>query len=89
MARSVLGRGGIGVSLHVYELPTNPRPGVKLHCVRCGGTFSARKGDYFAAEPTTELVHCGYDMELVMEETHVTSITPANADTLPAEEKWP
>ena len=44
-----------------------PRP--ILYCARCGGEYSANKGDYFMARPDTILKCCKYPMSLVVKRT--------------------
>ena len=38
-------------AVRVRDLPEHPRPGVMLYCYRCGGEWSATRGDYFMAAP--------------------------------------
>ena len=45
-------------------LPSEPRPGVSLHCSSCHADFSARRSDYFAH--VNEVPRCGCGQKLVL-----------------------
>lgn len=68
------------MALYVRDLPVTPGLDVVLYCTRCGDTFSAARGDYFAADPDTELVHCDYDMVLARRQVHIIGISPQEAE---------
>jgi hypothetical protein len=51
--------------LHIIDLPTLDN-GTLLRCPRDGREYSARRGDYFRADPNTIMrCPCGASLELV------------------------
>jgi hypothetical protein len=42
----------------VDKLPSNPEPGVSLHCDGCHSSYSAHQGDYFMLKSGTKM-RCG------------------------------
>lgn len=55
--------------IHVSDLKDQigkPGPHPCLYCPRCGETFSANAGDYWAVDPNRVLKHCGSNMRLVI-----------------------
>jgi hypothetical protein len=49
---------------HLTDCSGYPSP--MLLCRYCGATYSASRGDYFAADPETKFKHCGRNMALVI-----------------------
>lgn len=57
--------------LRIRDLTDNPSPHVMLLCSRCGGEYSAYRGDYFMAPPDTVMKcgHCKGAMRIVEKQT--------------------
>lgn len=51
----------------VADLPDlfdSPAPRPALHCLMCGNSYSAHKGDYFDADPNAVFTCCDQPMQL-------------------------
>ncbi len=67
----------------VAELPETPPAGVVMQCLECRERYSARRSDYFAADPRTEFTCCGVPAMLVRWRTTAEMITPREAEAHP------
>jgi hypothetical protein len=51
-----------------------PHPRTTLHCFECGQSFSAHRGDYFAADPEHLFICCDKPMQLVVKRTQYVGV---------------
>ena len=61
-------------------LPIRPRSGVCLYCDICGETFSATRGDYFAADPCTPMLCHERPLRLVEKRVRYVNVSPDRAE---------
>lgn len=66
--------------IRVADLPDESSTRALLHCPRCGGEYSAYRGDYFMARPETVMKCCRRPLRLVTRHTVYRQFIAASAD---------